>query len=82
MSLQQQITEIIAQRVSVSPERLSPRTDLRRELHCDELKLVELIVELEERFHVEIDGRRAQRFRTVQDAIDFVERYSTPLADA
>ena len=78
VSVHEKVDQIISERLRVRPDKLSPRTDLRRDLHCDELKLCEVLVEIESRFGIEIDQQRALKFRTVQDAYDFVLRYSKP----
>ncbi|MEW6777669.1 MAG: phosphopantetheine-binding protein [Bdellovibrionota bacterium] len=72
MSVEEQVQRVIAERLHVDGDRLSLGADFRKDLHCDDLKLLDLLVELESRFGVEIDERKARRLRTVKDACECV----------
>lgn len=74
MSLQRKIDNLIARKLRIDTGRLAPNTDLRRDLHCDERKLVELVVALEDEFGIEVQRHEAERFRKVRDAYAIVER--------
>jgi len=41
----------------------------------DSLDMVELVMELEEEFHVTIPDDEAERIKTVEEAIRFIERH-------
>jgi acyl carrier protein len=45
---------------------------LRDDLEADSLDLVELIMDLEERFGVKISDEEAQSITTVGEAVDFI----------
>ena len=72
MSIEKQVDNLIARQLRVATARLTPQTDLRRDLHCDERKLVELVVALEDEFGIEIERHQAERFRKVGDAYSLV----------
>ena len=43
-------------------------------LRPDSLEMVELVMALEEAHDIEIPSEDAEKFRTVQDVIDYIER--------
>ncbi len=44
------------------------------DLGADSLDIVELVMELEEEFHITIPDEEAEQIKTVEDAIRFIER--------
>jgi acyl carrier protein len=63
------VREIVAHILRVSPEQLRLETRFREDLGADSLILVELIYELEQEFDITIPDERAQKVRTVGEAI-------------
>lgn len=51
-------------------ETLSEKTSLRDDLGVDSLDAVELIIECEGRFHIDISDEAAEKVETVGDIID------------
>jgi acyl carrier protein len=49
--------------------------DFLQQLPGDSLDRVELIMALEEKFNIEIPDEDAKKFRTVRDALDYIERH-------
>jgi acyl carrier protein len=64
---------IIREQLHVPEARVTPQASFVRDLGADSLHFIELTVVLEEQFEVEISDEDAERIRTVQDAIDFIE---------
>jgi acyl carrier protein len=63
------VREIIAKILRVPAEPLRAETRFREDLGADSLILVELIYELEQEFDITIPDERAQKVRTVGEAI-------------
>ena len=70
-----QIREIICEFVNVDPSSITPETNIRTDLGLNSLELVNLAVEIEEAFDVEIPDREASGLATVADAIRIIEKY-------
>ena len=49
--------------------------DFLQQLPGDSLDRVELIMALGEKFNIEIPDQDAKKFRTVRDALDYIERH-------
>jgi acyl carrier protein len=66
------LQRIIAEQLGVDPERVKPDASLIKELGADSLDSVELVMELEEEFDIDIPDVDAERIQTVGDAIRYL----------
>ncbi len=72
MSVAEQMKEIIAEKLSVDIEDVTPQASFVEDLGADSLDLVELIMSMEEEFNIDISDEDAGKLVTVQDAIQYV----------
>ena len=72
MSIAEQMKEIIAEKLSVDIEDVTPQASFVEDLGADSLDLVELIMTMEEAFNIDISDEDAGKLVTVQDAIQYV----------
>ena len=68
----EQVREILVERLDVKEDDVNMGAHLRDDLEADSLDLVELIMDLEERFGVKISDEEAQSITTVGEAVDFI----------
>ena len=66
------IQEITADRLGVDESDVTPDASFREDLEADSLDLVELIMELEEQFGMEIPDEEAEKITTVEEGVDYV----------
>ena len=71
------IQEITADRLGVDESDITPEASFREDLEADSLDLVELIMELEEQFGMEIPDEEAEKITTVEEAVDYVQEHQT-----
>lgn len=69
------IRNIICEFVDIDPNDITLETNIRTDLGLNSLELVNLAVEIEEEFDVEIPDREAMGLETVADAIKIIEEY-------
>ena len=67
------IKEIIANKIQVDEDKISPETSLMKDLEADSLDAVEIIMGIEEEFNVEIPDSVAEGFVNVGDIAKYVE---------
>jgi acyl carrier protein len=72
----ERLKKIVVEQLGVDEEEVKPESSFVDDLNADSLDLVELIMSLEEEFGAEISDEDAERIRTVQDAVDYVEEHS------
>ena len=68
----EQVKEILGERLDADEGDVTMEAHLRDDLKADSLDLVELIMDLEERFGVKISDEQAQDIGTVGEAVDFI----------
>jgi len=67
------IKEIIANKIQVDEDKITPETSLMKDLEADSLDAVEIIMGIEEEFDIEIPDADAEGFQNVGDIVAFVE---------
>ena len=69
--------EIIAKELEVSVDQLTPDAKFIEDLGADSLDTVELVMELEEEFGLDIHDEDADKFKTVGDALSYLKEHAT-----
>ncbi|AVQ30238.1 MULTISPECIES: acyl carrier protein [Fusobacterium] len=67
------IREIVVEQLGVDAEQVTPEANFVEDLGADSLDTVELIMAFEEEFDVEIPDTDAEKIKTVQDVMDYIE---------
>lgn len=73
MSVFEQVKEVIVDKLSVEADKVTLEASFQDDLGADSLEIVELIMGLEDKFGVTIADEDAEKIRTVQDAVSFIE---------
>ncbi len=73
MNVQETLKEIIVEELDVTPEQVTPEARFQEDLGADSLDVVELIMKIEEKFGIEVPDTDAEKIRTVQDAVKYIE---------
>ena len=66
------VINVVAEQLSVEAAEIRPESSFQDDLGADSLDLVELIMAMEEEFDIKIDDEAAQKLKTVQKAVDFI----------
>ena len=72
MKLEEKAIKIIMEQLDVTKEECVLEASFIDDLGADSLDLVELIMEMEENFGVQISDEELEKIRTVKDVIDFL----------
>ena len=67
------IKEIIANKIQVDEDKITPETSLMKDLEADSLDAVDIIMGIEEEFGIEIPDSAAEAFENVGDIAKYVE---------
>jgi len=67
------VIEIVCDQLGVSKDKVNPETSFINDLGADSLDTVELVMEFEEEFDINIPDEDAEKIQTVGDAIKYIE---------
>lgn len=72
MTLEEKVIDIIVEQLGVSREQCVLEASFIDDLGADSLDIVELIMEMEENFGIQIADEELEQIRTIKDVIDFL----------
>lgn len=72
-NIQERVKNIIIEQLGVEPEQVKPEAQFVNDLGADSLDTVELIMSLESEFDIEIPDEKAEKIKTVGEAIEYIE---------
>ena len=73
-SVEQRVVDIVAEQLGVDRDKVKRETHFINDLGADSLDTVELVMELEEEFDINIPDDAAEKIETVGQAIDYIEQ--------
>lgn len=74
-SLEERLRHVISEQLGVDESQVTPDASFEEDLNADSLDLVELIMTLEEQFHIAIPEQDAEKLRTVGDAMEYIREH-------
>lgn len=69
----ERVTKVVVDRLGVDESEVKLEASFRDDLGADSLDVVELVMELEEEFDLQIDDEDAEKIATVGDAVNFIQ---------
>ncbi len=73
LSIQARVKEIVCEQLGVSEDEVTPEASFLGDLGADSLDIVELVMALEEEYELEISDEDAEKIKTVQDIVSYIE---------
>ena len=73
-AVEEKVKQIIVEQLGVDEGEVTANASFVDDLGADSLDTVELVMAFEEAFELEIPDEEAEKIRTVQDAIAYVEK--------
>lgn len=73
-SVEEQVISIVAEQLGVAKEQVTPEASIINDLGADSLDQVELVMELEEKFDIQVPDDAADKFQTVGQVIDYIKK--------
>jgi len=73
-TVEERVKDIVCERLGVNRAVLTRDLSFQHDLGADSLERVELVMALEEQFGLTIPEDQTDRFRTLGEAIDYIER--------
>ena len=77
MSSNDKVKNIVVDKLGVEESRVVPEANFLDDLGADSLDIVELIMEFEEEFDIEIPDEYAETITNVGAAIDYIDKHTS-----
>ena len=74
MSTFEKVRDIVVDQLGVEPNEVAIESTFIDELGADSLDIVELIMAFEEEFGIEIPDEAAEKIKTVQDVVSYIDQ--------
>ena len=71
--IEAKVRDIVVEKLGVEPGEVTPTASFVEDLGADSLDLVELVMEFESAFSIQIPDEDTEKIRRVQDAIDYIK---------
>ncbi|WP_028398982.1 acyl carrier protein [Ectobacillus panaciterrae] len=71
----ERVTKIVVDRLGVDETEVVPSASFKEDLGADSLDVVELVMQLEDEFEMEISDEDAEKIATVGDAVSYIESH-------
>lgn len=68
----ERVKTIIVDRLDVEEDKITLEASFKEDLEADSLDVVELVMELEDEFDMEIADEEAEKINTVGDAVNYI----------
>lgn len=72
----ERVKRIIVERLGVDESEVTPEASFKDDLGADSLDVVELVMELEDEFDLEISDEDAEKITTVGEVVQYIESRS------
>ena len=73
MSTFEQVKKIVVEQLGVEADEVKMESTFVDDLGADSLDIVELIMAFEEAFNIEIPDEKAEKIKTVEDVVKYIE---------
>ena len=70
--IRQRVIDIVCEHLAVNKETVTDTTSFIEDIGADSLDIVELVMELEEEFDIQIPDDQAEKIKTVGEAVSYI----------
>ena len=75
-NVKDRVIEIVCEQMGATKEKVTEQTSFINDLGADSLDTVELVMEFEDEFDLNIPDEDAEKIQTVGDAIKYIESHA------
>lgn len=72
----ERVTTIVVDRLGVDADKVTLEASFKEDLNADSLDVVELIMELEDEFNLEISDEDAEKISTVGEVVNYIQSHT------
>jgi acyl carrier protein len=72
-NIEEKVKKLIVEKLNVDPEKVTPTAKFAEDLGADSLDTVELVMELEEEFSIEVPDEAAEKLTSVSAVVEYIK---------
>jgi acyl carrier protein len=76
-NIREKVLDIICEQLGTSRDKVTDQTSFINDLGADSLDTVELVMEFEDEFDLNIPDEDAEKIQTVGDAVKYIEEHAS-----
>ncbi len=73
MTVFEELKAIIVEQMGVNPDEITENTDIIKDLSCDSLDMVEMLMTVESKYGFEVEDKDVADLATVGDVVKYIE---------
>ena len=73
----EQLKAMVVDQIGIDPAVIAPESDMIKDLGCDSLDIVDMLMSVEETYGVTVEDKDVSEMRTVADVVAFIEAHRT-----
>ena len=73
MATYEKVKSLLAEQLTINPEKISPESEIIADLGADSLDMVEMMMSMEEEFGITVDEEKATELKTVADIVALID---------
>jgi acyl carrier protein len=70
------VREFLQREFELAPERIQPEANLFTDLELDSIDVLDLVIQLEEEYQIEIVEEDLKKVRTIGDVVDYIASHA------
>ena len=70
----EKLKAIVVNQIGIDAEIVKPESDIIKDLGCDSLDIVDMLMSVEDEFGVTIDDSDVSEMKTVLDVVNFIDK--------
>jgi acyl carrier protein len=74
MQIQEQITQILVDKLGLAETEVTPDANFIKDLGIDSLDYAELVMEFEQTFNIRIPDEDAEQLQTIKQAVSYIDK--------
>lgn len=71
----EKLKAIVVNQIGIDADLVKPESDIIKDLGCDSLDIVDMLMSVEEEFGVTIDDNDVSEMKTMLDVVNFIDQH-------
>lgn len=69
----EKLKAMAVEQIGIDPALIKPESDIIKDLGCDSLDIVDMLMSVEEEFGVTVEDKDVSEMRTMADVVNFID---------